>query len=183
MKKSVLIILCVSLLIGCQQATKVDDSKAVIFPKDDIKVDSKVFESYDYAGKAYSWGGSDISINDPSGKWVAPDFDFDLVISENIKQELKKHGLQESKKEYDLVVSYGLNINMAAIRSKSFEGIDERLVLNIPEGALTIVIVNRLNDKMVWMGWANADYKKQSADIARERINYAVSAIFNKFPN
>lgn len=183
MKKSVLFILCVSLLMGCQQVTKVDVNEAVIFPKDDIKVDSKVFESYDYAGKAYAWGGPDISINDPSGKWNAPDFDFDLVISESIKQELKKHGLKESKKEYDLIASYDLDINMAAIRSKNFKGIEEQLILNIPEGALTVVIVNRMNKKVLWMGWANADYKKQSADIAKERINYAVREIFNKFPN
>ena len=180
---SVFYILFVSLLMGCQQVTKVNESESVIFSKDDIKVDSKVFVSYDYTGKTYAWGGPAVSINDPSGKWNAPDFDFDRVITENINQELKKHDLIESKKEYDLIVSYGLDINMAAIRSKSFEGIEERLILNIPEGALTIVIANGLNKKVLWMGWANADYKKQSADIAKERIKYAVREVFNKFPN
>ena len=157
-------------------------ANAESFPVSDIKISAKESMPYNYKNKTYMWRSPEITINDPSDKFQKPDFNYDNVITHAIKTELSQLGVVEKKDTTDLIVTYGIDLNMAAIRIKSFAGTDSKLVFNVPEGTLTVHVIDQLSGVVVWSGWANVDAVKRKSAESTQRLNYMVKEIFKRFP-
>lgn len=181
MKKITLfIITSFFLLTGCDTAVK--DNKAATFPTDDIKIETSEQTKYSYKGKSYLWTGSLTIVNDPDGKWVAPTFDTNALVATSIRKQLSKNGLREASDSADIVVAYGIGIDMDAINLKSYADINTKGLKKMASGTLVIVLADRRTQNVLWVASAEAEYKNLAPDVAKSRIKYAVNKIFNQLP-
>lgn len=182
-----LFIISIFTLSACQHAEIADDSKTHVYPTDDIVIDSKVHKQHHYKGNTYQWTGANFEVNDPNGVWQAPEFDYDAYISSTIKKELTNFGLRESDSAV-ITFSYGINLNMAAIKLKNYISDDgsetnEQLVFQIPESAFTIIISDKSSKEILWTGWAKSDYRNLKPEIATKRVDYAIREILKRLPS
>lgn len=183
MRKATLVsIISFLFLTACQQTIKEQPATVATYSTIDISTGSKTHAKYSYKGKSYQWAGAKIEVKDPNGQWQPPTFDYENFITNSIKTELTKHQLKESKAASDLIISYGIDLNMAAIRVKNYGDANSELIFQVPEGALTVIIASRKTGKILWTGWAKADYKELGQDTAKHRIEYSISEIFKRFP-
>lgn len=148
---------------------------------EDIEVDSKIHKKYHYTGNTYQWTGAEIALNDPSGVWHNPDFNYEEYISSTIKQQLSDFGLIDSPGS-DITISYEIKVNMAAIKVKSFFGTKEQLVLRRPESTLSISIRHKTSKEILWSGWVNTEYRNYKPEFATKRIDYSISEILKSLP-
>lgn len=149
---------------------------------EDIEADSKIHKEYHYTGNTYQWTGADISLNDPDGVWHNPDFNYEEYISTTIKKQLQNFGLIDSP-DSDITISFDINVNMDAIKVKSFFGTKEQLVLRRPENTLSISIRDITNKEILWSGWVNSEYRNYESELATKRIDYSISEILKKLPS
>lgn len=182
-KATVLSILCVLLLNSCSHSLSYSDGKIIRYPTKDISIKKNEYEKYNYQGKKYQIIASEIKLNDPNNKWTTPEFDFNTFAKATIRNELNNIGLKQSNKPPDILVTYGFDINMAAIKIKLFDDSDGNFVLNVPKGALNVIIINQKNGDVLWAAWAKSKYKKLEESIAKKRMEYAISKMFEKLPN
>jgi len=176
------------LLSACQQ-TGIKENHSLAELTQDMEISSKAHKRHHYTGNTYQWVSANIVINDPSGVWNTPEFDYDAYISSKIKKELEKIGLFESK-ESNIAFSYDIDVNMSAIQVKKFNttepGSDkktnEQLVFHIPESVLSIIIRDKSNYDILWTGSVKSDYKNLPPEIATKRIDYSISEILKRLP-
>ena len=185
-KTALILVINIFLLSACQHAETTGDNNTQFYPTDDIVIGSKIHKKHYYRGNTYQWGGANIEINDPNGVWNAPEFDYDTYISSAIEKELAKFGLSESDSA-EITFSYGINLNMAAIKLKNYVSDDgnetnERLVFQIPESAFSIIISNKATKEILWTGWAKSDYQSLEPEIATKRIDFVIREIIKRLP-
>lgn len=168
------------LLTACDTAVK--DSSASAFPTEDIKVEAREHAQYNYKGKTYLWSGSLAVVNDPEGKWVTPTFNVDELAASIIRKELANQGLNESPESADVVVAYGVGIDMAVLNLKSYADSKTKGLQEAAEGSLVIVLADKNTQDVLWIASAQAEYKKLAPDVAKKRIKFAIKEIFKRFP-
>ena len=170
-------------LSACSHSVSYIDGKIITYSTKDINVKSKQYETYSYYKKTYQWAKATTKVNDPNNKWLPPEFDFEDFTKNTIKQKLEKQGLKYSNDSADIIISFGIDINMAAHKYYLFGDADGNFVVPAPKGALTIVITNKKTNSVVWTAWASSDYKQLDKVIAKKRMEYAISEMFKKFPD
>jgi len=178
-----LTILGLLFLNACSHSLSYVDGNIVRYPTKDIKVNSKQYKTYSYDKKTYQWAKAATKINDPDSKWSTPEYDFESFTKKTIKQNMKKKGMKYSNDSADIIISFGIDINMAAQKYFLFGNSDGNLAAPAPKGALTIVVANKKSNAVIWTAWATADYKKLDKQIAKKRMEYAISEMLAKFPN
>lgn len=62
------------------------------------------------------------------------------IVKHAINNEFKKRGLKQSNTQADIIISYGIDINMAARKLKLFGSEEKGFYIDTPKGALTIII-------------------------------------------
>ena len=174
-------IISIFLLNACQNNVKDNSNQTKAYQTDDIEVGSSIHKKHRYTGNTYQWAGADISINDPSGVWNTPDFDYEEYITSAIKEQLRDFGLVESANS-DITFSYDIKLNMSAIKVKSFSGTKEQLVFQRPESTFSIHINHKNTQDLLWSGWTNTEYNKFNQEISTNRIDYAIREILKKLP-
>ena len=175
MKKHVLIIftLMVALLTGCATT-----------PVKDISFDSQADPKVDFKGyKTYTWLGSAAIVNDSTGQWEPRSFDADSEVKFLIDRELRGRGMSENDADPDLVVAFGLGVDMDALALKTDPKTKLETLDNIPRGALVIALLDNDTGFVNWVGVAKADVQQNLTDeTAKARLDYAVTKLLKRIP-
>jgi hypothetical protein len=150
----------------------------------DIKVEAEADPTIKFSGyKTYAWLGSASIVYDPAGKWEPPQFDADTEIKFLIDGELRKRGLSEDTANPELIVAFAAGIDMTAMREEVDPKSNISALQNVPEGALTVVLVDALTGLAVWGGVATADIQQDpDAEVVKKRLAFAVSSMFKQLP-
>lgn len=174
MKKHLIALLTSLLLVtGC--ATSVTS---------DILVDSEADATIKFSGyKTYTWLGSASILYDPAGKWEPPGFDADAEIKFLIDRELRARGMAEDLVNPGLIVVFAAGIDMAAMREEIDPESNIAALQNVPEGAITVVLIDAATGFAVWAGLATGEIQENpEADVVKQRLDYAVSEMFKLLP-
>ena len=152
-------------------------------PKDDINVIADSDPRVDFgAYQTYAWVEAVGIVNDPEGHWEQPQFNADTAIISHTNDALHERGLKEEKSNPDLLLAFGLGVDMAAMQLKQYPNSTLRTLENIPRAALTMFMVDTETSIIVWAGVATADYKNLPADAAQQRLKFAIEEMFKQFP-
>lgn len=150
----------------------------------DIVVETDSDPKANLAGyKTYAWLGAAAVLNDPEVRWNPPEFDAGAEIKFLIDRELRARGMTESQADPDLLVMYGVGIDMENVEFKIDPESQMEELANVPRGALTVILVDADTDFAVWGGVATAEMKQNpDSDIVRQRLDYAISSMFRQLP-
>ena len=171
------------LLLGLSVAYLLLSGCATI-PTDDVKIVSEADPKAKFSGyKSYAWLGSAGVLLDPEGKWKPADFDLDAEITFLINKELRNRNMLETDKKPDLIVSYVLGINMAALKKKVDPKSEITILKNVPQGALVVALVDTESGFVIWAASATAEIKNQGSEHAKKRLEYVTSQMFKQLPN
>lgn len=150
----------------------------------DIKIETEAVTTAKFSGyKTYSWLGSAAILYDPNGKWEPPGFDADAEIKFLIDRELRQRGMVEDSFNSDLIVVFAAGIDMTAVRKEIDSDGKIGALINVPEGALTVALIDATTGVAVWAGLATADVQQSpDQETIKKRLDYAVRSMFKKLP-
>lgn len=158
-------------------------SACATFPREDIKISTEAEPKVNFNGyKTYTLLGSAGVILDPEGKWKPNNFDFDAEIIFLINKELRDQNILESNNNPDLIVTYVLGINMAALKGKIDPKTKINILQNVPQGGLVVVLIDAQSGFVIWGAIATAEIKNLKPDLAKKRLEYAISQMFDQLP-
>ena len=153
------------------------------FPKDDIKVDAATDAKANMVGyKAYGWLSTIGVINDQDGLWEPPQFDADSELKYQINAALRKRGLTETRNNPDLLVTFALGADMAALKLKVDPKTKISSLENVPQAGIVVALIDAQSGFVVWAGVATGEIRNLDTKTARERLDYVVQAMFDKLP-
>lgn len=168
-----LLLVVSSLISGCAQ-----------FPTHDIVIDVEKNPRVDMAGyKTFAWMAATTVLNDPEGKWQPLDYDLKKEVEFLITRELRKRQVSEVRSNSDLLVTYFIGVDMAAVKIKEARRDEMRLLQKVPKGALFVVLLDPATGHVVWASRAKAELKFLEASIAKKRLDYVVTNMFKKMDN
>jgi len=150
----------------------------------DIRVEAEAdpkanFKSY----ASYTWLGSAAVVYDSAGKWEPPQLDADAEIKFLIDRELRKRGMVEDSVSPDMVVAYAAGIDMDTLRIKVDPKSNIGTLENVPQGALTVVLVDAETGVAIWVGQATAEVQQDpDQETVKKRLDYAVKSMFKELP-
>lgn len=150
----------------------------------DISIETETNPKVDYQGyKTYSWLGAAAIVNDPEGRWEPPAFDADAEIAFLINRELHARGMVESQVDPDMLVFYGAGIDMQSVDIKLDPETNLEQMVNVPRGALTVILIDGESELAIWGGQAIAEIKQDpNPEITRKRLAYAIEKMFARLP-
>lgn len=150
----------------------------------DIMVKTDVDPKANLSGyKSYAWLGAAAIVFDEQGQWEAPQFNVGAEIKFLVDRELRAHGMSEDSVNPDLVVAYSVGIDMDSMEIKTDPENDLEVLKNIPQGALTVILVDAQTGLAVWAGVASAELQEYpTIETSKKRLDFAVSEMFSKLP-
>ena len=153
-------------------------------PTKDIQIDTQADPKANLSGyKTYAWLGAAAIVNDPYGQWEPPPFDADAEIKFLIDRELRKRGMTEDSVNPDLIVAFAAGINMDALGVKTNPETKSKMLENVPQGGLAVVLVDADTGFAIWVGVATAELQESpDAQTVKGRLDYAVTQMFKKLP-
>ena len=158
-------------------------SGCATFPKDDIEIATEADPKTNFSGyKTYAWLGAAAILNDPEGKWEPPGFDADSFITAVVDRELTKRGMAETSKYPDMLVAYALGVDTEMMKFQEDSQADVSVLENVPSGELVIVMMDPETEFVTWAGVAVAELQNQGDEIAKQRIDYAITQMFKQMP-
>lgn len=159
-------------------------SGCVAVPTSDMKFEAQSDPRVDFSAyKSFGWLSVSQSLNDPDKKLAAPKFDAIEEIKILVEKELQTKGMLKETVNPDVYIGLELGINMDSTQLKTDPERSLYVLENIPKGALVIAMVDRVTGFVVWIGVVSADVAKSpDSDTAKQRLNYAVSSLLNRFP-
>ena len=183
---TVLFSVCIVLLSGCahfnkdKQKTEVT-AQPVVNNMQDIQVDARTNPKTNLSGyKTYAWLGAAEALNDPTKKWQPPKMDVTGDVKYLIDRELRQKGINSTTVDPDLAVAFVVGVDMDALELKDDPATEGDVLENIPQGALIVVLIDVETGYAVWVGVAKANIiEGASSELVRERLDYAVSNMFD----
>ncbi|MFT7671238.1 MAG: hypothetical protein ACI8X5_003955 [Planctomycetota bacterium] len=153
-------------------------------PYPDIVVESEASTEANFDGySSYAWVAAAAAIRDPDGTWAIPDLDIGAEIMFLTNQELRGRGLSEVAADPDLLVMYGVGIDMKSIDAVVDEEAGTTSLKEVPKGGVVIIVSDAKTRRVVWTGSAEANLLEQpSEELGKKRMGYAISAMFKKSP-
>lgn len=150
----------------------------------DISIETEHDPNVTFADyRSYAWLGNAAILNDPEGRWEPPNFDADAEITFLIDREMRARGMVESQVDPDLLVFYGAGIDMESFEIKVDPETDLEQMINLPKGALAIVLIDTQTEHAIWAGMATAEIKQDpDSEVVRKRLAYAVEKMFARLP-
>ena len=131
--------------------------------------------------KTYSWLAAGAWLVDPSDKWQPPGFTAGDTTKDLIDREMGKRAFTLTDKDPDLTVAFLIGINMEATKFRTDPELATKLLRNVPQGSLGIVLIDAETGYVIWMAQATADIQKHASDdLVRERLDYAVTKMFEQ---
>lgn len=170
--RSVYLMVLIVLLTACVNTTS------------DIKVSSEFNPKTNISGyKTYAWLAATEWIIDPANNWKPPGFTVSNTIKELIDREMEKRDITQTDTNPSLAVMFFTNIDMAATKFKTDPEIKIKILENVPQGSLGIVLIDVQAGYVIWMAQATAELQDNAPDsLKRERLDYAVTKIFEQLP-
>lgn len=153
-------------------------------PTTDIRFEAEADPKARFSGyKTYAWVGSAAILNDPHGQWEPLGFDADSEIRYLINRELRKRGMSENTVAPDLYIAFAAGIDMAALGLKQAPDTQIKILANVPQGGLVVVLVDSDSGFVIWAGVAAAEIQ-QNADnnTVKARLDYAVTKLLKRIP-
>jgi hypothetical protein len=133
--------------------------------------------------KSYTWLGDVSALNDPENKWQAPKMNITDDIKFVIDRELRKKGIFSYTKDPDLAVVFFTGVDMENMAIKADPNTQQDVLKNIPAADLVVALIDVKTNYVVWMGQASAEVMQNRTDeMIRERIDYAITEMFKRFP-
>jgi hypothetical protein len=153
-------------------------------PTKDIEVTTDADPTVNFGGfQTYGWLGATGMVRDAEGRWTAPPFDIDARIQYLIDQQLGKRGITQNNANPNLLVVYGIGIDMDNLDLKTDKATDELRLNNVPAGALMIVMVDDRTGALVWVATATADIQEGAdEETMKKRLEFAVNEMFKELP-
>ena len=150
----------------------------------DIMIETDVDPKANLSGyKSYTWLGAAAILFDEQGQWKAPQFNVGTEIKFLVDRELRAAGMSEDAVNPDLVVAYSVGIDMDSMEIKTDPENDLEVLKNIPQGGLTVILVDAQTGLAVWAGVARAELQDTpTIETSKKRLDYAVSEMFSKLP-
>jgi hypothetical protein len=150
----------------------------------DIMVDAEADPKTNFTGyTTYTWLGSAAIVYDPDGKWEPPQFDADAEIEFLIDRELRGRGMSEDSVNPDMLVAYAAGIDMDSMDIKIDPESDLTVLVNVPLGALTVILIDADTGLAIWGGVASAEIQQNpSQETIKKRLDFAVTQMFKKLP-
>ena len=153
------------------------------FPKDDIDIATEADPKTNFSAyKTYAWVGSAQILDDPEGTWKPLGFDADAEITFLIDRELRKRGMTPVAGDPDMLIAYAVGVDTAMQKLTQDPETQMEVLENVPKGALVIMMVDADTDIITWAAIAVAELQNQGDEVARKRLNYAVSEMFKQLP-
>jgi hypothetical protein len=133
--------------------------------------------------RSYAWLETAQIVNDPLDQREPPEIDVDAEVVRLVDRELHRQGYTENDTGADLLVTFVAGIDMADYALREDPQNQKTRLLNIPRGALAVILVDAASRERLWVGVAMADIGRQPGSAAiRQRLTYAVSEMFRDFP-
>jgi hypothetical protein len=153
-------------------------------PTKDIKVTTDADPTVSFAGfKTYGLLGETDLINDAEGRWTGAPFDVSQRIQYLIDQQLGERGITRNTANADLLLVYGIGIDMDNIDLEIDEKTDYLTATNVPAGSLLIVLADSRTGVPVWVASASADIQEGAdEETMQKRLDYAVKKMFEELP-
>jgi hypothetical protein len=153
------------------------------FPKNDIEIATEADPKTNFGGyKTYAWLGSAQILNDPEGNWEPPGFDADSFITTVVDRELANRGMTQTTRYPDMLLAYALGVDTAMMKVQEDPEAQLTVLENVPSGALVIVMMDPETEFVTWAGVAVAELQNQGDEIAKKRIDYAITQMFKQMP-
>ena len=151
----------------------------------DIRVETEADPKVNFDGyTTYQWAGSAAVVRDPLNRWAPSDLDVDAEIRFLIDRELRARGMTEVVRNADVLVVYGVGVDMESMRVVVQPGEDTEELRNVPTGGVQVVLADPRSRSVMWVGSAVADIREEPDDeLAKNRLDFAVRKMFEKFPN
>ncbi|MEM6672333.1 MAG: DUF4136 domain-containing protein [Planctomycetota bacterium] len=132
----------------------------------------------------YAWAGALADVRDPDGRWTEPGFDIGTEITALVNRELGERGFVEVDVNPDLLVYYGIGIDMENVEMVQTNDDNPSHFQSIPKGAMAVTIAEASTQRIIWIGAAQGDIgQNRPMDVVRGRLDYAVDEMFERFPN
>lgn len=153
------------------------------FPIDDIKVFAESDPKANFNGyNSYAWLGSAGVLKDKEGKWKSENLDIDAELTFLINRELRNRNIKELNSNSDLLVSYVLKLDMDAFKNKFNPKSKISTLENVPEGTLVLVLIDSQTGFIVWAATAHSEIINLSPEMAKKRLDYAITKMIKKIP-
>jgi len=149
----------------------------------DIQIDTRANPEVNLGTyRTYAWVGAAAMIVDPDNEWTPSDLDVGAEIRFLVDRELRKNGLAEVVDNPDVLVAYGVGIDMKAMKVVIDEDQTERFE-NLELGGVLVALADATTREVVWGGSAVAKLLEEpDRDLTRQRLDYAITEMFKKFP-
>ena len=150
----------------------------------DIQVESQADPKVNFAGySSFAWLGSSEIVYDPDGQWEPSDIDVDAEVRFEINKQLRKRGMIEVTGDPDMFVVFGAGLDMAALGVRENPDTGENMLVNLPQAALMVGLIDAETGFLVWRGLAEGEaVADRDLEDTRKRIAYAVEKMFKQIP-
>lgn len=154
-------------------------------PTSDIKTAAAVDETIKFSGyQTYGWFAGIGLIKDDTGRWNNGDIDVAAELKFEIDKRMRERGINESSANPQLLVGFLIAANVDQLKEISDRGGDVSSVEGVGKSALVIELVDASTKHTVWVGAAAGDAQTgRSTDELKERLDYAVTALFKALPD
>ncbi len=150
----------------------------------DIQIEASANPKVQFTGySTYAWAAAGAAIRDPEGEWTPTDLDVGAEIVQLVNRELRDRGMTEVVRDPDVLVIYGVGVDMQALQVVVDEESGMESTVQTPKGGVVVVLADPESRRLMWVGTAEGDLKEDpNPELVRKRLDHGVVEMFKRFP-
>ncbi len=152
----------------------------------DITIDTERLAEYESelsSRSTYAWAASAAVVNDPQGRWTPPDLDIGAEIRFLISREMRRVGFTEVVENPDVLLIYAVGVDMESL-GVVVRGEDTGKIVDLPSGGIVVGLTDPGTMEVLWAGAAEGQIRAEGdSELARQRLDHAISKMFRRYPN
>jgi hypothetical protein len=150
----------------------------------DISIDSEANPKVELKGyDSYAWAGAAAVVRDPDREWTPVDLDVGAEIRHLVDRELRDKGLTQVATDPDMLVIYGVGVDMKALENVEVDEENAARFEEVPKGGVLVVFIDPQSRQVIWAGAAEAEImEKPDRELAKRRLDYAITKMLKGFP-
>jgi len=154
-------------------------------PFKDIRVVTQANPKVNFGGyRSYAWTLAAAVVRDPDREWAPPNLDIAGEIKFLVNRELRARGMTEVSDSPDVLVMYGVGVDMKALNIVDDPKDDSVQFEQVPKGGVVVIFADPESLSVMWVGSAVADLMEEpTAELAKKRLEYAVKKMLKKLPS
>ena len=148
----------------------------------DIRVDSEADPKVDFGGyETYAWLAAAALVRDPESEWAPPNLDVGAEIKHLVDRELRAWGMTQVVDSPDVHVIYAVGVDMKALDVVHSNG--EWRFEQTPQSGLMVLLSDPETRRVMWVGAVAAELREEpSSELAKRRLDYAITKMFKRSP-